>query len=73
MTAFHDKLLLGNGGMNNEKKLTIKNIDVTQETRAQFRADKKKIGTKLQKTAEERQIGFDPECTWDWKNRDQRG
>ena len=32
----------------------------------------KKLETKLQQTAEEKQIGFDPECTWNRLNREQR-
>ena len=55
-------LLLDNGSLNNEITLTVKNIDATHETTSQLKDDKK-FKTKLQQTAEDKQIGFDPECT----------
>ena len=36
----------------------MQTIDVTQETTAQLRADKKELETKLHQTAEEKQIGL---------------
>ena len=47
----------------------MQNIDVTQETIEKIEIRKKEPKTKLQKTAEEKQNGFDPECTWYGKNR----
>ena len=41
----------------------MQKIDVTQETKAQFRSDKKELETKSKKTAEEKKIGFYSECT----------
>ena len=55
-----------------ELTLTMQNIDVTQETTSQLRADQNWLKTKLQKRAEEKQIGFDHECTWDGLNIGQR-
>ena len=41
----------------------MKDTDTTQETTAQLRAGKKELKTKLQQKNEEKEIGFDPECT----------
>ena len=50
----------------------MQNLDVTQATTSQLIAGKKELKTKLQQTAEEKHIGFDPEYTWCRLNRDQR-
>ena len=55
LTDQYDALLLANGSLNNELTLTQQNIDVTQATISQLRTDKKKLETKLQQTAEEKQ------------------
>ena len=34
-------MLLANGSLNNDLTLTMQNLDVTQETKAKFRANKK--------------------------------
>ena len=39
--AYHDALLLVNGSIKNDTALTIQNIDVTQATTVQLRAEKK--------------------------------
>ena len=49
--------------LNSEITLTMQNIDVTQESTEQLRANKKELEKKLQQKTEEKQIGFDPECT----------
>ena len=49
----------------------MQNIDVTQETTAYLWANKKELETKLNQTAENKNIGFDPEYTWDIGNSKQ--
>ena len=43
----------------------MQHVDVTQETTSQLRSLKKELKTKLQQTADEKQIIFEPECSWD--------
>ena len=40
----------------------MKCFNVTKETNAQLRADRKELDTKSQQKSEEKQISFDPEC-----------
>ena len=49
--------------LNNKLTLTMKNIDVTQETTAKLRSNKRELETKLQHKSNKNQIGFEPECT----------
>ena len=63
LTDLQDALLLSNGSLKNYLTLTMQNIDFTEETKAQFISNKKKIKKKYQQAAEEKKIGIDPECT----------
>ena len=59
-TSSQDILILVYGSLNNNLTLTMKNIDVTQDTIAQLRYEKKELKTKLQQTSGEKKIGFGP-------------
>ena len=61
LTAFQDALLLANGILNYELTLTIKNIDVTQETLSHLRGDKNNSGKHYSKNMKG-ENWFYPEC-----------
>ena len=61
LTASHYALILYNGILTYELTSTMYNIYTTQKTTTKLTSDKKEPKKKLQKTSEEKQIGFEPE------------